>query len=172
VRSDYHAGTTWAPVGQTPTVVATGERARVNIVSSVNARGGLHFRLVESGVTASVFIDYLRDLLADVDAKKIFLVCDGHPAHRAKETKEFVAATDRLELFYLPGYAPDLNPDEWVNKNIKHDNAGKAAITKADQLYNLVHDSLTTLQQLPSKIRSFFRDPHLTYIQHALKSSN
>jgi transposase len=118
IRSDYHSGTTWAPTGRTPVVIATGKRVSVNMISSVNAAGRLHFRLAEGRLNAAAFIDYLTALLHDTRGK-IFLIVDGHPAHKAKKVQEFLASTGgRLTLFFLPGYSPDLNPDEWVWKNI------------------------------------------------------
>jgi transposase len=170
VRSDYHAGTTWAPIGQTPTVVATGKRTSVNMLSAVNARGQLHFRLLESGgVSAEAFIDYLQALLADVPGR-IFLVLDRHPAHVAKATQAFVASVaDRLELFFLPGYSPQLNPDEWVWKNVKHDHAGKAAVMGEPELRSILARALRRLQTLPGLIRSIFCDPNLAYIKASLQ---
>ena len=167
VRSDYHSGTTWAPVGRTPVVTATGKRVSVNMVSSVNAKGGLHFRLVEGRLTGEAFIDYLTALLHDVPGK-IFLVVDGHPAHKAKKVARFVEATGgRLTLFFLPGYAPQLNPDEWVWKNIKHDTVGKARLVDPAQLRQVVLRAVDRLKQYPEIVRGFFGDPNLRYIADA-----
>lgn len=119
IRSDYHAGTTWAPVGRTPVVRATGARFSINMLSAVSAQGALRFTVHEGTVTAAVFIEFCKRLLHDADGP-VYLVVDGHPAHRAKATTEYVASTDgRLKLFFLPGYSPELNPDEWVWKNVK-----------------------------------------------------
>jgi transposase len=119
IRSDYHAGTTWAPVGRTPVVRATGARFSINMLSAVSAQGALRFMLHEGTVNAAVFIDFCRRLLRD-QRGPVYLIVDGHPAHRARATTEFVASTDgRLKLFFLPAYSPELNPDEWVWKNVK-----------------------------------------------------
>jgi transposase len=116
VRSDYHAGTTWSPVGQTPVVKNTGSRFSVNMISAVSAKGALRFAVYEGNTTAATFIDFCKRLLHDA-AGPVYLVVDGHPAHRATATKEFAASTEgRLRLIYLPGYSPELNPDEWVWK--------------------------------------------------------
>ena len=119
IRSDYHAGTTWAPIGRTPIVRTTGARFSLNMLSAVSAQGALRFMIHEGTVNAAVFIDFCRRLLRDADGP-VYLVVDGHPAHRARATTEFVASTEgRLRLFLLPGYSPELNPDEWVWKNVK-----------------------------------------------------
>jgi transposase len=120
VRSDDHAGTTWAPVGRTPVVVTTGDRFGVNLISAVTAKGKLRFAAYDGNLNGPVFLDFCRRLLHDAPGP-VFLILDGHPVHRSKAVRQFAAATgDRLRLFFLPGDAPELNPDEWVWKHIKH----------------------------------------------------
>jgi transposase len=164
IRSDYHAGTTWAPVGRTPVVRATGARFSVNMLSAVSAQGALRFMVVEGTVNAAVFIDFCRRLLRDQPGP-VYLVVDGHPAHRARATTEFVAATaGRLKLFLLPAYSPALDPDEWVWENVNHDRAGR---TKRDQQRRPQgHGGLraATPAETPALIRGFFADPCLRYI--------
>jgi transposase len=129
VRSDDHPGTTWAPVGQTPVVAATGDRFGINLISAVAANGALRFAAYEGSLNGPVFIDFCRRLLADTPGR-VLLVLDGHPVHRSKAVKAFSAsAKGRLRLFFLPGYAPELNPDEWVWKHVKHDRVGRAGVT-------------------------------------------
>jgi transposase len=112
VRSDYHAGTTWSPAGQTPVVKNTGNRFSVNMISAVSAKGALRFAIYESNTNAATFIDFCKRLLHDAPGP-VYLIVDGHPAHRATATKEFAASTQgRLRLFFLPGYAHDLNAVE------------------------------------------------------------
>lgn len=164
IRSDYHSGTTWAPVGQTPVVESTGARYSVNMLSAISAKGTMRFMVHEGGVNAAVFIEFCKRLLHDADGP-VYLVVDGHPVHRAKATTEFVASTDgRLKLFFLPGYSPDLNPDEWVWKNVKHDRVGKTSVTSKDEFTAQIYSALRRLQKLPRTIRAFFHDPHLRYI--------
>lgn len=164
IRSDYHSGTTWAPVGKTPVVRNTGARYSVNMISAVNAQGALRFTVHEGRVNAKVFIDFCKRLLHDSHGP-VYLVVDGHPSHRAKITTEFVASTDgHLTLFFLPGYSPELNPDEWVWKNVKHDRIGKTGVTSQDDLKAKAVSALRRLQKLPALVRAFFKDPHLRYV--------
>jgi transposase len=165
VRSDYHAGTTWAPVGKTPVVRTTGARHSVNLISAVSAQGALHFSITESKFEASVFIDFCQRLMHDTNGP-VFLIVDGHPVHRSNAVKEFVASTQgRLRLFHLPAYSPELNPDEWVWKNVKADRVGRAGIaTDKGDLKAKVIAALDRLQRLPEVIRGFFLDRHLRYI--------
>src|SRR5512132_1616998 len=111
VRSDDHAGTTWAPVGRTPVVATTGDRFGINLISAVAAKGALRFAAYEGSLNGPVFIDFCRRLLHD-SSDPVFVVLDGHPVHRSKAVMQFAASTKgRLRLCFLPGYAPELNPD-------------------------------------------------------------
>jgi transposase len=161
VRSDYQAGTTWAPVGQTPVVHTTGDRIAVNLISAVTAKGKLRFAAYDGHLNGPLFIDFCRRLLHDTPGP-VFLVLDGHPVHRSKAVTQFAASIDgRLRLFFLPGYSPELNPGEWVWKHIKHDRIGRSGI---DSLADLKHKALAALhrlQRLPRLVRSFFSDPSL-----------
>nr|WP_157120839.1 IS630 family transposase [Nocardia miyunensis] len=164
IRSDYHAGTTWSPAGQTPVVANTGARYSINMLSAVSAQGALRFMLHDGTVNASVFIEFCKRLLEDAPGP-VFLIVDGHPSHRANLTKQFIAGTEgRLRLFFLPGYSPELNPDEWVWKNVKADRIGKIGVTSKDDLKTKATGALRRLQKLPALVRGFFRDPHLAYI--------
>lgn len=120
VRSDFHSGTTWGKRGQTPIVSSTGARFGANIISAVCPRGQLRFMLTESRVTAKVFIKFLQRLLINAP-RPIFLILDGHPTHKAKCVKQFVESQEGdLELYYLPPYSPELNPDELVWNDLKN----------------------------------------------------
>jgi transposase len=148
-------------------VKATGARFSVNMISAVTAQGALRFAVYDEKFTAKLFIDFCKRLLHDADAP-VYLIVDGHPTHRAKATKEFVASTDgRLRLFLLPGYSPELNPDEWVWKNVKHDRIAKAGVTSKDNLKAKAIGALRRLQKLPHLVRGFFADPHLRYFTAA-----
>ena len=95
----------------------------------------------------------------------VYLIVDGHPAHRAPAVKEYAASTGgRLKLFRLPGYSPELNPDEWVWKNVKHDRIGKVGVASKDDLKAQAVGALRRLQKMPRLVRAFFADPSLRYI--------
>jgi transposase len=155
IRTDHHAGTTWAPVGQTPVVITTGERKSVNMVSAISPRGELRFRVQEGKMNAGKFIDFLRALLDSVPGK-IFLIVDGHPVHKAKKVSEFVKekADGRLSIFFLPPYSPDLNPDEWVWNNVKNDRIGRSVIMSADDLKAKAIGALRRLQKVGIQVPS------------------
>ena len=110
IRSDYHSGTTWAPVGQTPVVTSTGARYSLNMISAVTPRGRLRFSTFTGAMTAKVFLEFVKRLLHD-EPNPVFLIVDGHPVHRSKAVKTFVDSTaGRLRLFFLPPYSARAQP--------------------------------------------------------------
>ncbi len=164
VRSDYHSGTTWAPVGQTPIVRSTGARFSINLISAVSARGEMRFMTVDGRMTGPKFIGFLRRLLVGAQ-QPIFLVVDRHPVHRSARVRRFVDSTNgRLRLFFLPSYSPELNPDEQVWNHMKHHGVGRMSPAGPNQLKRAVLRRLRSLQRLPHKIRGFFRHPEVGYI--------
>jgi len=167
VRTDHHAGTTWAPVGHTPVVRDSGDRKAVKMISAISQQGLLRFQVREGSMNAATFIEFLKSLLKSVEARKIFLIVDGSPIHRAKKVKAFLAeddVKDRLELFVLPGYSPELNPDEWVWNNVKNTRLGRAVSHNKNDLKSRAIGALRRLQKTPDLVRSFFLDPDLAYI--------
>jgi transposase len=164
IRTDHHAGTTWAPVGQTPVVVGTGERKSVNMVSAVSPSGEIHFDVFIGSMNAQRFVEFCEKLLHDAGTP-VFLIVDGSTTHTANVVKDYVASTEgRLSLFFLPPYAPQLNPDEWVWKNVKHDQIKRAVPMGQGHLFELAVNALKRLQRAPHIIRGFFADPFLAYI--------
>jgi transposase len=164
VRTDYHAGTTWAPVGQTPVVTGSAVRHAIKMVSAIGQRGQLSFQVHEGSMNAERFIDFLESLMHDFDTP-VFLVVDGSSVHKAKVVTQYVAAAEgRLELFFLPPYSPELNPDEWVNKNVKHDRIARAVPLTRDELKAVAVNALERLKKCPGIVRGFFGDRKLAYV--------
>jgi transposase len=164
IRSDHHAGRTWGKKGETPIVMATGARHGMSLISAITSKGHMRFMVKESGgVNADVFIEFLKRLLTGAK-RRIFLIVDRGPAHRAKKTKAFVETLGgRLKLFFLPPYSPDRNPDELVWKHLKADTVGRMVVTSKADFKSKVVTSMRSLQRNPRKICSFFQKPSLRY---------
>lgn len=163
VRSDYHSGTTWAPVGQTPVVERTGARHTLNMISAISPRGELRFMCHEGKFNAGLFIEFMKRLLIN-RTEPVFLIVDGHPVHRAKMVTKFIAENQkRIRLFRLPSYSPDLNPDELVWAHVKHHKIGKVAITGPGQMKQHVIGFLRSLQKTPALVCALFQHPSVRY---------
>jgi len=164
IRSDYHRGTTWAPKGETPLVEVTGRRFSLNMISAISPSGKMRFMINEGTTTAKVFIEFLKRLLIGTD-KPVFLIVDGHPTHKSKMVKEFVNKTEgKLQLFFLPPYAPQLNPDEVVWAHVKH-SISKRLVQSKEDMKELALSALRRIQKLPELVKSFFRQPECLYIK-------
>jgi transposase len=163
VRSDHHAGTTWAVKGRTPVVSSTGARFGLNLVSAVSAQGEFRFMTVKGRVGAAKFIDFLKRLIHNAE-RMIFLIVDGHPAHKAKMVTRFVeSAKDRLQLFLLPPYSPELNPDERVWNDLKNNAVGRKFINSPRELNKAVISHLRLVQKSPDRVRSYFQNETTKY---------
>ena len=130
-------------------VATTGDRFGSNLIAAVAAKGGLRFAAYDGHLNAKVFIDFCRRLRHDTPGP-VFLVLDGHPVHRSKAVKQFAASTNgQLRLVFLPGYAPEPTPDEWVWKHVKHDRIGRAGVTGPEDLKAKALAALHRLQSSP-----------------------
>jgi transposase len=164
VRSDAAAGRSWAPVGQTPVIKGTGKRFRVNMISAVSNAGMLRFRLFTGSFTGAVFIEFLGRLLRDCAGRKVHLIVDGHPVHRAKLVSAWVGRHgDRIELHFLPGYSPELNPVELLNHDVKANAAGRRRPRSASELRAELQGYLRRRQRNPEVLIRFFQHPATRY---------
>jgi transposase len=163
IRSDHHAGTTWAIKGKTPIVSSTGARFGLNLISAVSAQGEFRFMTARGRIGASKFIEFIKRLIHGMD-RMVFLIVDGHPAHKAKMVRRFVdSVKDRFRLFYLPPYSPELNPDERVWNDLKNNAIGKQVITTPKNLYSAVISHLRFIQKSPARVRSYYNNETTLY---------
>jgi transposase len=164
VRSDYAAGRSWAPVGQTPVVKRTGKRFGVNMISAISNGGLLRFRLFTESFRGPVLVDFLHRLVRDLAGRKVHLILDGHPVHHAKLVSEWVAQRPtRIELHFLPGYSPELNPVESLNHDVKANAAGRGRARSVVELTGALRAYVRGRQRQPGVVAQFFQRPHTCY---------
>ena len=163
VRSDHHAGTTWAARGKTPVVSSTGARFGLNLISAVSAQGEIRFMVLRGRVGAGSFIEFIKRLLHGIP-RMVFLIVDGHPAHRAKMVARFIETVkDRFRLFFLPPYSPELNPDEGVWNDLKNNAIGRQSIHSPERLHGAVISHLRFIQKSPDRVCSYFNNETTKY---------
>jgi transposase len=163
VRSDQVLGRTWGLRGQTPEVATSGRRQSVSAISAVNARGEFWYEIYTERLNAVRFVELLKHFMRGRRIP-VFLVLDGHPAHIAKVVAEYVQRlVGRLELHFLPGYAPELNPDEFVWNHLKRQGVSKTPLRRDESLRNRVQSDLERIQSRPPLVRSFFHAPSVAY---------
>ncbi len=130
-RADAVHGKTWGKKGQTPVVERPGQRQSISAASAVNARGAFWYCTYQGGLNAELFVALLRKMMRH-RSKPVHLVVDGLPAHKTALVKDYVESTDgRLTLHFLPGYAPELNPDELVWSHVKRTGVARAPLREA-----------------------------------------
>lgn len=163
VRSDQVLGRTWGLRGRTPEVPTSGKRQSVNAISTVNALGEFWFEIYTERLNATKFVELLGRFMRRRKSP-VLLVLDGHPAHRAKIVAKYVQKLQgRLELHFLPGYAPELNPDEFVWNHLKRQGVSKKPLLKNESLRQRVQADLTDIRSRPGLVRSFFKAPTVAY---------
>lgn len=163
-RADAVHGKTWAAKGQTPVVQRPGQRQSISAASAVNAKGAFWFETYEGGLTGELFVTLLSNMMAERD-KPVHLIVDGLPAHKKAVVKDYVSASHgRLQLHFLPGYAPDLNPDELVWSHTKRTGVVRSPLRKGEKLRDRVDEQLQAVAKDPPLVRSFFRHPSVAYV--------
>ncbi len=163
LRSDHVTGTSYAPVGRTPVVRATGQRFGCSMISATTNRGQLAFRVFHGTFRAAMFVDFMRRLRPQ-SAGKVYLIVDGHPVHRSRVAKAFVAAhADDIRLMQLPGYCPELTPDELLNQDVNTNALGKSRPRDRAKMTAAVRQHLYRRQKQPQVIRNLFQERHVRY---------
>ena len=153
----------YAPKGKTPVVRVESQKFKVNMLSAISKRGKLRFMLYKENMNAEKLIDFMGRLIRDV-SKKVFLILDNLRVHHSRKVQEWLAAhKDKIEVFYLPPYAPEYNPDELVNSDLKRSVGAKSSPRSEEELEHNVRSHLKTIQNNSAKIASFFHAPFTTY---------
>lgn len=164
LRSDQAGGRSYAPRGVTPVVYRSGRRFGCNVIQAIGNRGELCFRVFEGRFTGPLFLDFLKRLLQHAAGRKVHVIVDGHPAHRAKLVRDWISDKQALiELHYLPGYSPELNPAELLNNDTKHAALTRRRPRDPDELIHDTRAHLHRRQKQPHVIRGFFRHPQVAY---------
>jgi transposase len=163
-RADAVQGTTWGVKGETPVINVPGKRQSISAASAVNSKGGFWFATFQGGMSAELFVAMLK-LMMRGRRRPLYLVLDSLPAHKAKVVVDYVESTNgKLKLFFLPGYAPELNPDELVWSYVKRTGTAKRPLRQNESLQDRIEADLIDLQNNPGLIRSLFKAPDVAYI--------
>ena len=163
LRGDHAAGRSFSPQGQTPVILGTGQRFRCNLISAITNRGQLQFMVFKKGFTVAVFLQFLRRLLRQ-NRRKIFLILDNHPVHVAQAaTRWFKAHREELRVYFLPGYSPELNPDEYLNQDVKTNAVGRTRPLDRNEMVCNVRAYLRATQSNRSMVKRYFHAEHVHY---------
>jgi transposase len=162
-RSDHVAGTSYSPRGQTPIAEVTGKRFGGNMISAITNRGHLAFMIFRGRFVTQVYLDFLRRLTRHA-RRKVYLIVDRHPVHLARRVGQWLAEhADRIRVHYLPPYSPELNPDEYLNQDVKTNAVGRQRPRNAEELLGQVEGYLQATRRYPSLVRRYFNHEKVRY---------
>jgi transposase len=163
LRSDHQVDTSYGRKGQTPVILGTGQRFRCNMISAISNQGRLAFMVFKQRFTAQVMLDFLRRLIRHA-GRKVFLVVDAHPVHKSKKVKRWLEQhASEIELFWLPGYSPELNPDEYLNQDMKSNALGRHRPGNQTEMIANLRSRLRSTQRKPHKVKNYFQHPDVKY---------
>ncbi len=156
LRSDDVRGRSYAPRGRTPEVRIRHKRAGLGLISAVTNKGELRWMVLDGAVKAPSLLRFLARLVRDA-GQKIFLILDRLPVHRSAKVRAWLAGREaEIEVFHLPGYSPELNPDEGINGDLKQAVTRKGPARSKAQLKRAVVGHMRKLSKSPHRVRSFF----------------
>jgi len=163
IRSDDPLLRTWGLKGKTPTVRTSGQRQGINAISAISNKGGFWYQVYTQRFNADVFMACLKDLISN-RRKPVYIITDGHPVHKSKKVREFVATMKgKISIFILPAYAPDLNPDELVWNYIRQTGTARMPLMKGESLLDRTFIDLELIAQDKDLVKSFFRNESVSF---------
>jgi transposase len=163
VKNECQYGRSYAPKGKTPSRTMMAKKLSLNMISSVTNQGKVRFMIYKGGMNASMFIKFLKQLIKKAPGK-IYLIVDNLRVHHSKIVKAWVKDhEDQLALFYLPSYSPEMNPDEYLNCDLKYGLSQKPAPKTEKQLKSNVLSHMRVLQNKPTRIIKYFNHPSIKY---------
>ena len=161
--SEPRLGRTYGLKGQRPVVPTTGQRQKINAISALTASGAFWCQIYSERLNGKLFVEFLREFMRG-RSSRVYLVVDGHPAHKAGVVKDLIQELEgKLELHFLPPYAPDLNPDEFVWGYMKTNGVSKKPLRKNESLKKRVQSDLAALKGNRKLVRSFFGAESVAY---------
>ncbi len=163
LRDDHAAGRSFSPQGQTPVIWGTGQRFRCNLISAITNRGQLQFMVFKERFTVAVFLKFLRRLLWQ-NRRRLFLIIDNHPGHLAQATvRWFKTHRKQLRVYFLPGYSPELNPDEYLNQDVKTNAVGRTRPLDRNEMVGNVRAYLRSTQANRGLVKRYFQAEPVRY---------
>ena len=163
LRNNSQYGRSYAPRGKTPAMPFPAKREHISLISTVTNRGKVRFMIYEDSLNADTLIKFLKRLIKDA-GRKVFLILDNLPVHHSKPVKEWLEShMNEIEVFFLPSYSPELNPDEYLNGDLKVGVHSGVPARSSSQLKAKAISHLRMLQKLPKRVRNYFRHPSIAY---------
>lgn len=162
VNNSQH-GRSYSLRGKTPVLRLPAKKERINLISSVTNQGKTRFMLYDGTMNSDTFIKFMKRLIKDA-GKKIYLILDNLRVHHSKPVKDWVKEHhDQIELFFLPSYSPELNPDEYLNCDLKDGVHSKVPSRSKKDLKRKTISHLRKIQKSSKRVKNYFKHPKIAY---------
>lgn len=157
-------GRSFAPVGKTPVALTVGgTRQKLSMIATVTNQGKTRWMIIDDAFDAEKLIEFLAALIKDA-GKKVFLILDNLRVHHSKVVKAWVAERhEQIELFYLPSYSPQLNPEERLNADLKQEMGRKVPVRTKAKLREAANEHMAMLNKTPERVIGYFQDRRVRY---------
>jgi len=161
--NDSYHGRSYSPRGKTPAIRISARCKRVNLISSITNQGKVRFMIYKNRMNADTFIKFMKRLIKDAD-RKIILIIDNLKVHHSYKARDWILDhSDQIEIFFLPSYSPELNPDEYLNCDLKAGVHSGPPARSREQLTRKALSHLRKLQKLPKRVMKYFKHPKISY---------
>lgn len=163
LRSDDVRGRGYAPKGKTPVVLANSNRAKLSVISTVTNKGQMRWKVFSGALNAKVLIGFMKRLVHGRKVR-VFLILDNLRAHHSRAVKKWLKDNaDKIEVFYLPSYSPELSPDELLNADLKQRVAKTAPPRTKLALTRTAIGALRSIQKQYDRVESYFQHKDVCY---------
>ena len=153
----------FAPKGEKPIVNVVVKKSHVSMISAITNQGKVRFMMYRDAMNSELLIKFMTRLIKDA-GRKVFLILDNLRVHHGKNVKQWLGEhKDQIEVFYLPSYSPELNPDEYLNSNLKTKVHSGIPIRSWKDLEMKTRSFMRTLMKQPAHVRSYFKHPKVDY---------
>lgn len=162
-RNDHHYGRGYSPKGKTPIIRLSAKRVSTNMISSITNQGKVRFMIYSKSMNAQVLIQFLKRLIKGSN-RKVILILDNLRVHHANVVRGWLKGKeDKIEIFFLPSYSPELNPDEYLNNDIKQGVHSKTLFRDEKSLKKGIMSHMRMLQKMPGRVMNYFKHPKIVY---------
>ena len=163
IRSDSQRGRGYAPIGKTPVIKLSAKRTSTNMIAAITNQGKVRFQIYDGRMNAKQLVQFMKRLIHEAK-RKVFLILDNLRVHHAKKVNQWLTEhSEQIEVFYLPAYSPELNPDEYLNCDLKAGIHSKRPARNQSQLKTKVLSHMRMLQKQPSRVMKYFCHPKISY---------
>jgi len=168
VNSESYVSRGYSPKGVKAVVKTSGKRFSISMISGITNEGQVSYMIYRGALVTETLLEFLRRLIRYAK-RKIYLILDNLKVHHAKRVQRWVQKhSDKIELFFLPPYTPEHNPDEYLNQDVKLEMSKRPKPRSEEQLKSILKSHMCKNQRNKEKIQNFFNHPKVQYASYVI----